>query len=116
MKKVSALEYFSNIARNMRAGDEFEAEEAANKLRRYVMTHKLKQSNWQPFMDWLVQPVSFAKTREQAEADVIVMKGYQEALAIRDAARIPQEHKHIHFHFGEEVPEVAREKVRRLLG
>jgi len=76
-----------------------EAMERVNEMKELARQYQSGPGLFQKFLDWQTQPRSVgAFTIEEAQADVIVMKGYWEALAIRDQASIPQIHKHVHLH------------------
>ncbi len=76
-----------------------EAIARVKEMKQLARQHQSGPGLFQKFLDWQSQPRSMgAFTIEEAQADVIVMKGYWEALAIRDQASIPQIHKHVHLH------------------
>lgn len=85
------------------------ARKKVQKLKEINKTQEDNQGIFQRIIDCLFRPVPLVAinpTTEQATASVILMKGYQEAIAIRkqtDQIKAPDIHQHIHYHKGNNI-------------
>lgn len=98
---MSAINHFVDTLKIIGLKNNLTPEEAQEKAWRLKKLNEKKpkdNSRLQIWLDWLASPVSFAITKEEAEADAITTKAYWEAIAIRDGSRQSQVHQHLHLH------------------
>lgn len=108
---MSRFHYFSEMKNIVKNSEDISTDEAllrVEAMKQLNDRYALKTDRMQRILDWLAQPVPIPSrdySEEQAAIDVILMKGYWEAIASRNSKSQPNIHQHIHLHSYDISPE-----------